>query len=145
VRPVLLALALVLLVPVAALGVSVDEVAREVRCPTCNTPLNVSNAPVADRMRVYIADRIERGWSKDQIIDGLVAEFGPTIRTTPPKSGFNLVAWLVPALAVLAGLAAIPIITRLWARRRPALADAPPPTGLEAKRLDDELDRFGPA
>jgi cytochrome c-type biogenesis protein CcmH len=145
VRSLLIALALALLVPVAALGVSVDEVAREVRCPTCNTPLNVSNAPVADRMRVYIAERIERGWSKDQIIDGLVAEFGPTIRTTPPKSGFDLVAWLVPALAVLAGLAAIPIITRLWARRRPAVADAPPPTAPEAKRLEEELDRYGPA
>ncbi len=46
---------------------------------------------------------------------------------------------------VLIGLAAIPIVTRAWARRpRPdAAAAGPPPTDEEARRLDEELRRLG--
>jgi cytochrome c-type biogenesis protein CcmH len=139
-RAVVLGLILLMVVPVAAAGLTVNDVAREVRCPTCNTPLNVSNAPVALRMKSYIADRIEAGWSEQRIIDGLVDEFGPQILATPPKSGFDLIAWLVPALAVGLGLAAIPLIARTWTRRAPPVA-APDIsiTDEERRRLDEEL------
>ena len=125
---------------------TVGEVAREVRCPTCNTPLDVSNSPAASDMKAYIADRIDEGWDKQRIIDGLVVEFGDGVLATPPKSGFDLIAWLVPGLAVLFGLAAIPFLARaLVAPAGPAAAGAepPPPTPEEARRLDDELRRLG--
>ena len=48
----------------------------------------------------------------------------------------------MPGLAVLAGLCAIPIITRLWARRRTPAAAVSPPEGEDARRLDDELGRL---
>jgi cytochrome c-type biogenesis protein CcmH len=126
-----------------AAALTVDEVAREVRCPTCDTPLDVSNAPVANDMKLYIAERIEQGWDKERIIDGLVTEFGPEVLTTPPKSGFDLIAWLVPAIAVALGLAAIPVLTRLWARRG-SRRGGPPPTPEEERRLEERLDRTGP-
>jgi cytochrome c-type biogenesis protein CcmH len=138
------AIALVLLAALPALGsaLTVTEVAREVRCPTCNTPLDVSNAPVADDMKAYIAAHIEQGESKQQIIDGLVDEFGTGILATPPKSGFDLIAWIAPALVVALGLAAIPIMTRAWARRaRTAAPEVPAPSPEEARRLDEELRR----
>jgi cytochrome c-type biogenesis protein CcmH len=142
-RALAAALVLLALAPALASALTVSEVAREVRCPTCDTPLDVSNAPVAQDMKVYIGDRIERGWSKERIIDGLVDEFGREVLATPPKSGFDLIAWLVPGLLVLAGLAAIPIIARAWARRPRASGPEPPaPTPDEARRLDDELRRL---
>jgi cytochrome c-type biogenesis protein CcmH len=147
VRRALAIAALVLLaaLPAAAGAVTVGEVAREVRCPTCNTPLDVSNSPAAADMKAYIADRIDQGWSKQRIIDGLVVEFGDGVLATPPKSGFDLIAWLVPGLAVLLGLAAIPLLARAWSRRRPAApgAEPAPPSADEARRLDDELRRLG--
>jgi cytochrome c-type biogenesis protein CcmH len=143
----LAAVALVLLVafPVAAGAWTVNDVARQVRCPTCNTPLDVSNAPVALDMKKYIAEKREEGWTQQQVIDGLVDEFGRGVLATPPKSGFDLIAWVVPGIAVLIGLAAIPIVTRAWARRpRPDAASAgPPPTDEESRRLDEELRRLG--
>jgi cytochrome c-type biogenesis protein CcmH len=139
----LLAVLALLGAPASAVGLTVTQVAREVRCPTCNTPLDVSNSPAAERMKLYIAERIDRGWDKGRIIDALVEEFGPGVRVVPPKSGFDLVAWLVPLGAVLAGLVSIPILTRLWARRRRPVPAAPQ-TDLsadEALRLDEELRR----
>ncbi len=139
-RVLLVVLVVLLAAPGAALGLTVNDVAKQVRCPTCNTPLNVSSAPVAQDMKAYIARRIELDWSEERIIDGLVDEFGPQVLATPPKSGFDLIAWLVPALVVALGLAAIPVITRAWARRAPS-APAPitPITEEERRRLDEEL------
>jgi cytochrome c-type biogenesis protein CcmH len=119
------------------------EVAREVRCPTCNTPLDTSNSPAADRMKLFIANRIAAGDDKEQIIDALVAEFGRGVLATPPKSGFDLVAWIVPIVLVVGGLAAIPFVARSWARRR--RDEAPPPeiSPEDAARLDEELRRYG--
>jgi cytochrome c-type biogenesis protein CcmH len=141
----LLALVALAALPAAAGALTVNEVAREVRCPTCNTPLDVSNSPAASDMKRYIAERIDRGWDKDRIIDGLVGEFGEGVLATPPKSGFDLIAWVVPGLVVLAGLVGIALLAWAWSRRRPAAAEAqaPPPTPEEARRLEDELRRLG--
>ena len=107
-RLVLLCLICLLAAPSLASALTVRDVAREVRCPTCNTPLDVSSAPVALDMKQYIQKRIEAGWSKQRIIDGLVDEFGTQVLATPPKSGFDLIAWIVPALAVRPRPAPIP-------------------------------------
>ncbi len=138
------ALILIAVLPAAAQAFTVNDVAEQVRCPTCNTPLNVSNAPVALDMKAYIQTKIDAGWTQQQIIDGLVDEFGRGVLATPPKSGFDLIAWVVPGIVVLIGLAAIPIVTRAWARRdRPdAAAAGPPPTDEEAQRLEEELRRL---
>jgi cytochrome c-type biogenesis protein CcmH len=144
-RAVLVALVLLAALPVAASAYTVNDVARQVRCPTCNTPLDVSNAPVAIDMKRYIAEKRDAGWTQQEVIDGLVDEFGRGVLATPPKSGFDLIAWIVPGIVVLLGLGAIPILTRAWARRpRPdAAASGPPPTDEEARRLEEELRRLG--
>lgn len=138
--PLLAVLAAVLALAAPALSLTVVEVAREVRCPTCNTPLDVSSSPAAERMKIFIGERIAQGDDKQEIIDALVDEFGRGVLATPPKEGFDLVAWVVPIVLVLAGLIAIPFITRAWARRG---AKEPPPeiSDEDARRLDDELRR----
>ena len=81
-RMLLVALVCLLALPGLASALTVQDVAREVRCPTCNTPLDVSNAPVAQDMKAYIARRIDQGWSKQRFIDGLVDEFGSQVLAT---------------------------------------------------------------
>jgi cytochrome c-type biogenesis protein CcmH len=133
-----------LLAPMSAFGLSVGEVAAELRCVTCGTPLDVSNAPAAERMKARIEVRIGEGATKQQIIDEFVADFGRQVLATPPKRGFDLVAWLLPAVAVVAGLCAIPFVTRAWAKRRPVAASTAGPLDDEdAARLERELDAFG--
>lgn len=141
----IVALVLVLALPTVALSVTLDEVEREVKCPTCSTPLSTSDAPVADDMRLFIRERIAAGDSKQEIIDLLVDEFGPTILATPPKRGFDLVAWVVPTLAVLLGAIAILVLSVVWRRRATFEPDAaqPEPSAEDLAALERELRHHG--
>ena len=71
-RFVVVALIALLALPAMASALSVSEVARDLRCPTCNSPLDVSNAPAAIDMKRFIAQRIDQGWDKQRIIDARV-------------------------------------------------------------------------
>ena len=62
----------------------------ELVCPVCETTLDQSDAPVAQRMKAYIRRRIAAGDSAQQIKDALVAQFGPGVLATPSKSGCNV-------------------------------------------------------
>lgn len=107
------------------------EIEAEVMCPTCKTLLETSDAPVADRMRVFIRSRIAAGDSKSEIKDRLVAQFGEAVLAAPRRRGLGLVAWLAPAAAlVLGGL----VLT--WRGRRAGPADAE----LDPAALDDETE-----
>ena len=141
-RALLVALLALLLLPRAASALTVNDVAQKVQCPTCNTPLDVSNSPLATRMRVYIGEKIAAGWSEQRIIDGLVVQFGPDVLTTPDTSGFGLLAWVIPGVAVVGGLAALALIARAWSRRRPAPAGAPAVSDADFRRVQEELDRL---
>lgn len=112
---------------------SAADLEAELVCPVCETTLDQSDAPVAQRMKAFIRERIAAGDSEDEIKDALVAEFGAGVLATPSKSGFGLLAWLVPLGALLAGGIAVGLLVRSWSRRR----SPPPPEG----PLDPELDR----
>jgi cytochrome c-type biogenesis protein CcmH len=114
----------------------------ELVCPVCETTLDQSDSPVARRMKMFIRRRIAAGDTAQEIKAKLVAQFGPGVIASPPKSGFGLLAWLVPLIAV--GLAAIviAILVRSWSRRRGSPAPARPlDPGLE-QRVDEELARY---
>ena len=126
---------------------TLPDVEDEVMCPICGTALNLSSSPQADRERVFIRREIAAGKTKDEIKDDLVAQYGTEVLAEPPKSGFDLTAWLVPAAAIL--LAAIAIAVGLWrwrraARRRgpPAAEGGPDLDPSEAERLDADLARY---
>ena len=118
----------------------------EVICPTCNTTLELSNSPVAERMRAFIRARIEAGDSKEEIKRKLVAEFGEGVLAAPPAEGFNLLAWLLPIGGAVAAAVAVAVVARRWRaggleRERPATAQRPLDPALE-QRVDEELARF---
>jgi len=110
------------------------DLEAELVCPVCETTLDQSNAPVAERMKAFLRVRIAAGDSERQIKDALVAEFGPGVIAEPPGGGFGLLAWLLPLGAVVGAAIVVALLIRRWARRTP-------PTG-EAERLDPELERM---
>ena len=119
-------------------------------CPTCGTILELSNAPAANQIRRFVCERAAAGDSKGEIKDKLVTDFGPGVLASPPKKGFDLLAWVLPLLAVGAGAAVLAGLVVRWSRRRepePAIDEqssngrAELDPALE-KRLEDELARY---
>ena len=119
------------------------DLEAELVCPVCETTLDQSNAPVAERMKLFIRERIAAGDTEKQIKDALVVEFGPEVLAAPPKSGFGLLAWLVPLGALAAGAVVVALLVLAWSRRRPSPHEPDPPLDPELeRRVDEELARF---
>jgi cytochrome c-type biogenesis protein CcmH len=142
-----LLLALVLAAPAAASDrhPTLGELEGEVMCPTCKTTLDQSSAPIANRIRQFISARIAAGDTESEIKAKLVAQFGPAILAEPSKHGFNLLAWVLPFVALGVGAAALGWLVWRWSRgraRSPAPAGGAPIDPELERRVDEELARF---
>ena len=127
----------------AAAPPNAADLESEIVCPVCETTLDQSNAPIAERMKAFIRTRIAAGDSEQQIKDALVAEFGQEVLAEPPGGGFGLLAWLLPLAALAAGAVAVAFLVRRWSRRRAPDADDGAPLDPELERLvDEELARY---
>jgi cytochrome c-type biogenesis protein CcmH len=93
------------------------ELEGELVCPTCKTTLDQSNAPVALRMKRFVAARIAAGDTKSEIKDQLVAQFGKGVLAAPEKEGFDLLAWVVPLIGLAAGAVVLSLLLWRWTRR----------------------------
>jgi cytochrome c-type biogenesis protein CcmH len=125
---VALAALLVGLVAAPAFGApSQNAIEKQLRCVTCGTSLDVSDAPSAVEMKERIAREIGAGRTEDQILDGFVRDYGRTVLSSPPKSGMDLwLAWALPIGIPLIGLLLLPLIIRGWRRSRSTPADDGP-------------------
>ena len=121
---------------------SAADLEAELVCPVCETTLDQSDAPVAQRMKAFIRVRIAAGDSEREIKDALVDQFGPAVLATPPKSGFGLLAWLLPLTALAAGAIAVGLLIRSWSRQRAPQDDAQPLDPQLERLVDEELARF---
>lgn len=145
-RALLLLGVVVALVAAGAAGASeqeptLAELEKELMCPTCKSILELSDAPVADRMRTFIRERIAAGDTKTEIKDALVAQFGEAVLAAPPKSGFNLLAWVLPLLGGAVAVGALGVALRRWSRTRSEPGTAPVLSANGRPRLDPELER----
>ena len=121
-----------------------SDLEAELVCPTCETTLDQSNAPVAQRMKLYIRQRIAAGDSEQEIKDALVEQFGEGVLARPRSDGFGLLAWLLPLVGVGAAAVAVGFLVVGWSRRRGEREPGgEPPLDPELeRRVDDELARF---
>jgi len=129
---------------VATAGSPPSESAIETKlvCPECHETLDESNSPVAQEMKQEIRREIAAGWSEKRILDQMVADFGPTVLSTPAKHGFDLLAWVLPIGGALFGAAGLAAGAWYWTRSQ---APSVPPVVLDPeldRRVDEELARF---
>jgi cytochrome c-type biogenesis protein CcmH len=143
-----LLLALSLLTPAAALAVqpktSLGDIEDEVMCLVCGTPLNVSDSAQADDERAFITKLIDRGYTKKQVKDAMVAQFGPGVLDVPRGHGFDLAAYLVPAAVILGAAGAIAVAVTRWRRTRSTgpLGAAGVPSSKDSALLREDLERY---
>jgi cytochrome c-type biogenesis protein CcmH len=130
--------------PAAAAPPNAADLEAELVCPVCETTLDQSTAPVAERMKTFIRVRIAAGDTEEEIKDALVAEFGTEVLAEPPGGGFGLLAWLLPLGALVAGGVVIAILVRRWTRRAPIEAESDRLDPQLEHLVDEELARFDP-
>lgn len=123
-------LATLLLLAGAAAAVPVDEttvhdVAAQLRCVVCQS-LSVADSPseTASQMRGIIRERLAAGESPAEVRAYFVEKYGEWILLAPPKSGFNLLVWVVPFAGLGLGLVLVAVVLRRWSRKIPPGAPA---------------------
>jgi cytochrome c-type biogenesis protein CcmH len=120
---------------------------RQVMCVTCKIPLQVAESPQADDERAFIQELIDQGLTEAQIKRSLVAQYGQTVLALPSTHGFDLAAYLVPILAVVALLTVLAVLLPSWrkhARAASSMSSVQDTTlsPSQTARLDDDLARF---
>lgn len=124
---------------------SLPAIERRVMCVTCKIPLLVAQSPQADRERAFIRGLIAQGMTESQIERALVGQYGPAALGLPTTHGFDLTAYLVPLVAVVALVATLALLLPRWRRRAssgPATAAPAPLSAADTARLDADLARF---
>ena len=90
-----------------------EAIGSQLRCLVCqNESIEDSGADLARDLRAIVRQRVRAGDSDRQVIDWMVARYGNFVRLRPPLNAATLLLWGSPALALLAGAAAV-----LFARR----------------------------
>jgi cytochrome c-type biogenesis protein CcmH len=114
----------------------------EVMCPTCHTTLDQSNSDAALQIEAFIAVRIARCESEQQIKSELIRNWGTVILAAPPRKGFDLLVWWLPVGGIIVGAVLIAFGAWRWRRVRVAPDDEPEPDAETERRIDELLARF---
>ena len=109
----------------------VDRITSELRCVTCQgLSVKDSLAPSARQMREIVTQRVAEGRSDEEIRAEFRASYGDWVFLSPSAASWAGLIWLVPLIAVAAGLAVA--LTRIRSSV-PSIA-APPARELAALR-----------
>ncbi len=146
-------LALLAMAPVAAPAVSPkttrQAVSEGLTCQcgcgltvaNCNHPNCEFSVPAREKIDALIA----RGMDRPQIIAFFRAKYGEKVLSAPTTQGFNLLAWVMPPLAMLIGAMLVMLTISRWRAARPAPAPSaapePAPPGADNPALRRELER----
>jgi cytochrome c-type biogenesis protein CcmH len=123
----------------------VNKIAGKLMAPCCwSGTVDSHQSPAAEEAKAQIRAALQQGYSEQQILNSFVAAYGERILAKPKAVGFNLMAWILPAIAiVLGGFAAWKFLRHSskppakFKPAKPAPSDDP-----YAQRLERELEEF---
>ncbi len=149
---IILFIILLSLTPTGAMAATRGEISDQLICQ-CGCTLVLTNCTHSecmsrDAMLTFIEQKLTEGQSGEQIIQAFVTQYGEQVLSSPPKKGFNLMAWITPFAAILLGAVVIFIALKKWVRQghqiQPDSTDDNDEMNEEyQRRLDKELSEFG--
>ena len=115
------------------------QIAGELRCPDCQG-LSVADSPSgsATEIRTQVDQLLARGLSADQVRSHFVDRYGEWILLAPRAP----IAWLLPGVVVLLGLAALTAWIWRGATRPTPVIPAPEPSQADRERVREEAERL---
>ncbi|MBM3943172.1 MAG: cytochrome c-type biogenesis protein CcmH [SAR202 cluster bacterium] len=97
-----------------------QSIDRMLMCPICpGESIDQSQVELAKQMRQRVREMLAQGTTRQQVLDFFVERYGPTVLAAPPKSGLNLLAWVLPVALVAAALAGGFLALRAMRRGNP--------------------------
>ena len=97
-----------------------DELEHKIHCQ-CGCTLDVFTCRTTDfscqvspAMHRDVVALVQGGYSAQEIIDAFVNVYGDRVLMAPRKSGFDLLAWVTPGIAVLVVGALLVVVLRRW-------------------------------
>jgi cytochrome c-type biogenesis protein CcmH len=101
-----------------------DESAREIEAmliaPCCwSQPVSQHYSEAADQIRREVREFLAAGKSKQEILDYYVSKYGERILASPRPRGFNLLAYVLPWVFLLAGVTIVVIFLKKWTSQLP--------------------------
>lgn len=108
---------------------------------SCNHVQCPSGIPLKEEIAVQLA----AGKTRAEVLTHFSTKYGEKILSSPTMTGFNLVAWGTPFVAVFVAATLIVLMSRRWRRRAVPASTTAPSTGAsdaQRDRLNAELDRF---
>ena len=117
------------------------ELERELMSPYCpGRSLVECPSPAATDLRLWIQAQERAGVSRENVEARLFQQFGDQLRHGPRAEGWGLLAYLVPAFALLGGLGVVLGFLRRQGPGAPTLATAAAPGDPDlAREIDREL------
>lgn len=117
---VFLVVALALTPAVVSAQLADEDLEREaqaidkmIMCPVCPAEtIDQAQVEISFQMRAVIREMLAEGRTRDEVLDYFVDRYGADILAAPPKSGANLVAWILPVAGVVAGIAVLFLVVR---------------------------------
>lgn len=84
--------------------VRTQRLATRIACPWCDgQSLAESGADVAADLRRVLAQKVDDGWTDEEIFAFFADRYGESILLDPPLRGWGLVLWAGPVIALIAG------------------------------------------
>lgn len=122
---------------------TVQEVGEGLTCQ-CGCGLTVANCNhpscgFAVPARDEIAAMIRRGMSRIEILQSFRQKYGEKVLSAPTTQGFNLLAWMMPYVAVGAGMVLIVIAATRWRKTGEVSAGPARAAGPETANFDASL------
>ena len=140
----LLALVLALSVGTPQSGADLERDARAIDemlvAPCCFTQqVSVHQSSAAQEVKTDVRRRLAAGETRQQILDAYVAQYGKHVLAEPPATGFDLMLYVVPPLALIASFGLIALLIRRLSRSQAIAIEDAAASGEDEARLDEEL------
>jgi cytochrome c-type biogenesis protein CcmH len=130
-----------------------DALERRIHCQ-CGCTLDVFTCRTTDfscqvspAMHRDVVTLVQGGYGAQEILDAFTKTYGERVLMAPTKSGFNLLAWITPGLALVVAAGALSLMLRRWGARR-TVQPAPILNATAGSRVgatSDELSRLNAA
>lgn len=101
-----------------------QRIGQQLICPCgCTQGALVCNhvgCPVVTQLRAEIVQRSASSENDELVLQSFVQEYGTQVLANPTKQGFNLLAWVMPWMALAFGLVLVLFFVRRFRQAAPA-------------------------